>query len=130
MAPLVRRSARTRSQARSRTVVGLTSDPAVRPAQVADMAAIMARRRGPKLLLGDFNAEPDASELVPLWARLSDALSVAGKRTTPTWPADAPVKRIDHITFTPSPRVTGAFVPDTLASDHRPVVADLRGIRS
>ncbi|MEV0408618.1 endonuclease/exonuclease/phosphatase family protein [Actinoallomurus sp. NPDC050550] len=106
------------------------SDPAVRRAQVADMAAIMSRRRGPKLLLGDFNAEPDASELAPLWTRLSDALTVAGKRTTPTWPADAPVKRIDYITFTPGPRVTGAFVPDTLASDHRPVVADLRGIRS
>jgi endonuclease/exonuclease/phosphatase family metal-dependent hydrolase len=48
----------------------------------------------------------------------------------PTWPAGAPVKRIDYITFTPGPRVSGAFVPDTPASDHRPVVADLRGIRS
>jgi endonuclease/exonuclease/phosphatase family metal-dependent hydrolase len=106
------------------------SDPAVRRAQVADMAAIMARRHGPKLLLGDFNAGPDAPELAPLWTRLSDALTVAGKRTTPTWPADAPVNRIDYVTFTPGPRVTGAYVPDTLASDHRPVVADLRGIRS
>ncbi|MFL6052991.1 MAG: endonuclease/exonuclease/phosphatase family protein [Actinoallomurus sp.] len=104
------------------------SDPAVRRAQVADMAAIMARRQGPKLLLGDFNAAPDAPELAPLWTRLNDALTVAGKRTTPTWPADAPVNRIDYVTFTPGPRVTGAYVPDTLASDHRPVVADLRGI--
>jgi endonuclease/exonuclease/phosphatase family metal-dependent hydrolase len=106
------------------------SDPAVRRAQVADMTAVMARRQGPKLLLGDLNAEPDASELAPLWTRLSDALTVAGRRTTPTWPADAPVKRIDYITFTPGPRVTGAYVRDTLASDHRPVVADLKGIHS
>ncbi|MEV5710194.1 endonuclease/exonuclease/phosphatase family protein [Actinoallomurus sp. NPDC052274] len=105
------------------------SDPSVRRAQVADMAAIMDRRHGPKLLLGDFNAEPDAPELAPLWTRLSDALTVAGQRTTPTFPADVPVTRIDYITFTPGPRVTRAFVPDTLASDHRPVVADLKGIR-
>lgn len=104
------------------------SDPAVRRAQVADMSAVMARRHGPKLLLGDFNAEPDAAELASLWTRLTDALTVAGRRTTPTWPADAPTERIDYVTFTPGPRVTGAYVPDTLASDHRPVVADLKGI--
>ncbi|GAB3963081.1 hypothetical protein GCM10029978_019920 [Actinoallomurus acanthiterrae] len=111
-------------------MVPLVSDPAVRRAQVADLAAVMARRRGPKLLLGDISAEPGASEPAPPRTRLSDVLTVAGKRTTPTWPAGAPVERIDHITFTPGPRITGAFVPDTLASDHRPVVADLRGTRS
>jgi endonuclease/exonuclease/phosphatase family metal-dependent hydrolase len=105
------------------------ADPGIRRAQVADMNAIMDRRHGPKLLLGDFNAEPDAAELAPLWPRLTDALTVAGQRTTPTWPADAPVKRIDYVTYSPGIRVTGAYVPDTLASDHRPVVADLTGIR-
>ncbi len=105
------------------------SDPAVRKMQVADMTAIMDRRHGPKLLLGDLNAEPDSSELAPLWTRLTDALTVAGLRNTPTWPADAPTERIDYVTFTPGPRVAAAYVPDTLASDHRPVVADLRGIR-
>jgi endonuclease/exonuclease/phosphatase family metal-dependent hydrolase len=97
----------------------------------------MARRHGPKLLLGDFNAQPHDAELAPLWT----GLTVAGQRTTPTWPADAPVKRIDYVTFSSGPsgpsgpsvsgiRVSGAYVPDTLASDHRPVVADLRGFRS
>src|SRR4051794_20131359 len=101
-------------------------DPSVRTAQVTDMRALMARRHGRKLLLGDFNAEPDATELAPLWTRLSDALTEAGRRTTPTWPADAPVKRIDYVTFSPGVRAVDATVPDTLASDHRPVVADLR----
>lgn len=105
------------------------SDPTVRKMQVADMMAIMGRRHGPELLLGDFNAGPDAAELAPLWTRLTDALTIAGLRTTPTWPADAPRDRIDYVTFTPGPRVAAAYVPDTLASDHRPVVADLRGIR-
>jgi endonuclease/exonuclease/phosphatase family metal-dependent hydrolase len=102
------------------------AEPSVRQAQVADMDAIMNRRHGRKLLLGDFNAQPDDPELAPLWTRLSDALTVAGQRTTPTWPADVPTKRIDYVTFSPGVRATGAYVPDTLASDHRPVVADLR----
>lgn len=101
-------------------------DPSVREAQVADMNAIMDQRHGRKLLLGDFNAQPDDPELAPLWTRLTDALTVVGARHTPTWPAGAPVKRIDYITYTPGIRTIDAYVPDTLASDHRPVVADLQ----
>jgi endonuclease/exonuclease/phosphatase family metal-dependent hydrolase len=103
------------------------ADPAVRAAQVADMDAIMDRRHGRKLLLGDFNAQPDDPELAPLWTRLTDALTAEGQRTVPTWPADVPVKRIDYVTYSSGIRATAAYVPDTLASDHRPVVADLRG---
>jgi endonuclease/exonuclease/phosphatase family metal-dependent hydrolase len=103
------------------------ADPAVRQAQVADMDAIMDRRHGRKLLLGDFNAQPDDAELAPLWTRLTDALTAVGLRTTPTWPADVPAKRIDYVTYSRGVRATGAHVPDTLASDHRPVVADLSG---
>jgi endonuclease/exonuclease/phosphatase family metal-dependent hydrolase len=105
------------------------SDPAVRQAQVADMDKIMDGRHGPKILIGDLNAQPDDAELTPLWTRLTDALTVTGQRTTPTWPADVPAKRIDYVTYTKGLRATGAYVPDTLASDHRPVVADLRGPR-
>jgi endonuclease/exonuclease/phosphatase family metal-dependent hydrolase len=105
------------------------ADPSVRVMQVADMKQIMDRRHGRKLLLGDFNAQPDDPELAPLWTGLTDAMTVAGQRTTPTWPADVPTKRIDYVTFSPSDmEVSGVHVPDTLASDHRPVVADLRGL--
>jgi endonuclease/exonuclease/phosphatase family metal-dependent hydrolase len=101
-------------------------DPSVRTAQVADMDAIMDRRHGRKLLLGDFNAQPDDAELAPLWTRLTDAMTAVGQRTTPTWPADVPTKRIDYVTYSPGIHATGAYVPDTLASDHRPVVTELR----
>ncbi|GAA4488089.1 endonuclease/exonuclease/phosphatase family protein [Actinoallomurus oryzae] len=103
------------------------ADPGVREAQVADMDAIMDRRHGRKLLLGDFNAQPDDPELAPLWTRLTDAMTVVGQRTTPTWPADTPTKRIDYVTYSTRSgiRTVGAHVPDTLASDHRPVVTDL-----
>ncbi|MFE3662899.1 endonuclease/exonuclease/phosphatase family protein [Streptomyces sp. NPDC059164] len=96
-------------------------DPAVRVAQVADTRRIMAEDRGPKILLGDFNAEPDAPELAPLWRELADADPGA-----PTFPARNPVKRIDFVAVSKEQTaVRRAWVPDSLASDHRAVVADL-----
>jgi endonuclease/exonuclease/phosphatase family metal-dependent hydrolase len=92
-------------------------DPAVRVTQVADMLRIMTS--GPKLLLGDFNATPDAPELAPLWQELTAA------PTGFTFPADLPAKRIDYVTMSPGVTARSASVPETLASDHRPVLADL-----
>lgn len=113
------------------------ADPSVRQAQVADMLRIMGRRSAPghrrahgapQLLLGDFNAEPAAAELAPLWTgrrALGDALTLAGKPDALTYPADEPTRRLDYVTATAGVRVRDAWVPETLASDHRPVVADL-----
>lgn len=92
-------------------------DPAVRSAQVADMLGIMSPER--TLLLGDFNATPDAPELAPLWETLTPA------RTGLTYPADVPEKTIDFVTVSAGIRVRSATVPETLASDHRPVLAEL-----
>ncbi|CAM5289588.1 endonuclease/exonuclease/phosphatase family protein [Streptomyces hirsutus] len=49
------------------------ADPSVREAQVADMLDVLAADRGPKILVGDFNAEATAPELASLWQRLRDA---------------------------------------------------------
>lgn len=96
-------------------------DPAVRVAQVADTRRIMAEDRGPKILLGDLNAEPAAPELAPLWRELTDADPGA-----PTFPAQDPVKRIDFVAVSKDRAgVRRAWVPESLASDHRAVVADL-----
>ncbi|MGW3316424.1 endonuclease/exonuclease/phosphatase family protein [Streptomyces fungicidicus] len=97
------------------------ADPSVREAQVADMLEVLAADRGPKVLVGDFNAEATAPELSPLWGRLRDAAPAAG----PTYPAAEPVKRIDLITVSPGIGVRDARTVATEASDHRPVVADL-----
>lgn len=103
-------------------------DPSVREAQVADTRRIMAEdcdRRGRcprQILVGDLNATPDAPELAPLWQDLTDAAPPAGQLT---YPAQDPVKRIDYVTVSDGIHVRGASVADTLASDHRPVVADL-----
>ncbi|MEU0576574.1 endonuclease/exonuclease/phosphatase family protein [Streptomyces griseoincarnatus] len=98
------------------------ADPSIRAAQVDDMLGILADDRGPGVLVGDFNAEPSAPELAPLWHTLRDAAPDAGL----TYPAIAPQKRIDLITVSDGITVTGARTHATDASDHRPVVADLR----
>ncbi|MGW2779612.1 endonuclease/exonuclease/phosphatase family protein [Streptomyces olivaceoviridis] len=104
------------------------TDPSVRRAQVDDMLGVLAADSGPKVLLGDFNAEPDAPELARLWGPLADAAPSGGK----TYPAVDPVKRIDLVTVSPDVTVTATHESGTTASDHRPVVADLllhRGAR-
>ncbi|MFI9338594.1 endonuclease/exonuclease/phosphatase family protein [Streptomyces althioticus] len=98
------------------------ADPSIRAAQVDDMLGILADDRGPSVLVGDFNAEPSAPELAPLWHTLRDAAPDAGL----TYPAIAPQKRIDLITVSDGITVTGARTHAADASDHRPVVADLR----
>lgn len=98
------------------------ADPSIRAAQVADMLEVLAADRGPKVLVGDFNAEATAAELAPLWRRLRDAAPGGGG----TYPAVDPVKRIDLVTVSPDITVVGAEAVATRASDHRPVVADLR----
>ncbi|MFD4867384.1 endonuclease/exonuclease/phosphatase family protein [Streptomyces sp. NPDC058412] len=97
------------------------ADPSVRATQVAEMRQIMRRGSGPKVLLGDLNAPPSAPELAPLWRDMTDADPRAS-----TYPAHMPVKRIDYIAVSAGVGVRGAHVAETLASDHRPVVADLR----
>jgi endonuclease/exonuclease/phosphatase family metal-dependent hydrolase len=97
------------------------SDPSVREAQVADMLDVLAADRGPKVLVGDFNAEPTAPELAPLWTKLRDAAPGGGG----TYPALDRVERIDLVTVSPGVTVSGARTVASTASDHRPVVADL-----
>ncbi len=98
------------------------SDPSVRSAQVTDMLNVLAADSGPKVLVGDFNAQPAAKELAPLWQRLRDAAPNGGR----TYPAITPVSRIDLVTVSPDVTVVGTRVVETVASDHRPVVADLK----
>ncbi|GGW46553.1 endonuclease/exonuclease/phosphatase family protein [Streptomyces griseoloalbus] len=97
------------------------ADPSVREAQVADMLDVLAADRGPKILVGDFNAEATAPELAPLWQRLRDTAPDGGG----TYPALDPVKRIDFVTVSPDVTVVGARTVASEASDHRPVVTDL-----
>jgi endonuclease/exonuclease/phosphatase family metal-dependent hydrolase len=96
--------------------------------ETEQLLAALADVRGPLVVTGDFNEEPGvgAYELM-LKAGFADGWA---QETTPglTYPADKPVKRIDYVFH----RGLGegvrasATVPDTLASDHRPVVVSLK----
>jgi endonuclease/exonuclease/phosphatase family metal-dependent hydrolase len=103
------------------------ADPAVRAMQVDDTLAILDEDRdgAQQVLVGDFNAPPDAPELAPLWSELVDSWDVAGSGSGLTFPATEPTKRIDYVTHSPSIRTRDVAVVQTQASDHLPVVADL-----
>src|SRR5215207_9748441 len=87
--------------------------------------------RGPLLVVGDFNEEPpDGAYEMMLKASFADAWTQAGGQDAAaglTYPADKPTKRIDYVFY----RGLGgdvhadASVPDTLASDHRPLIVSL-----
>lgn len=80
------------------------------------------------ILVGDFNEEPngDAYKLVSAYFR--DAwMESKAKETGLSYPADRPAKRIDYIFYKPGTDVQTkkAWLVNTWASDHVPVVADL-----
>lgn len=98
-------------------------DPAVRRQQVSESLAIIGESATPVLMFGDLNAVPTAPELQPLFRRLHDSWpETAGAGFT--YPAVKPVRRIDYVLASDHFRVIYARVPDSQASDHRPVVMD------
>jgi endonuclease/exonuclease/phosphatase family metal-dependent hydrolase len=99
-------------------------DPAVRVQQVREMLGYIGDLTVPTLVFGDMNAAPDAPELQPLLQRLHDAWAGSASPGF-TYPADAPRERIDYVLVSPQFTVRSIRVPDTRASDHRPVVAEL-----
>jgi endonuclease/exonuclease/phosphatase family metal-dependent hydrolase len=96
-----------------------------------------AESLGPGILMGDFNATPEANELAPLMSRYLDAWTEAhnvgltrGVETGMTW-AGRVGRRLDYVLYTSSAEVTleSADVIDTSTasglgevSDHRPLV--------
>ncbi len=100
------------------------ADPRVRNLQVAATIARLDAIDGPMILMGDLNAPPHAVELAPLFQRLRDAWP-NGSDAGFTYPATAPVRRIDYILTSGDLRARNVRVPPIEASDHRPVVADI-----
>ena len=99
-------------------------DPAVRRQQVAETLAIIGDASVPMLLLGDLNAPPGAHELQPIFTHLKDSWTVSADSGF-TYPATAPVRRIDYVFTSKHFRVSAVSVSESQASDHRPVIVDL-----
>lgn len=102
---------------------------AVRQLEVEEMIKYLDDTKGPRILMGDFNASPDAAEMKTMAAAYKDVFANVGEGQEKTYPAIAPNERIDYIFISPEIQADRAWVVDSTASDHRPVVADLTLLR-
>jgi endonuclease/exonuclease/phosphatase family metal-dependent hydrolase len=87
---------------------------------------------GPLIVVGDFNDVPTGVAYKLMRQSFEDAWNLAHPNDEGfSYPADKPTKRIDYIFMRTADRIKAkrAWIPNTLASDHVPVVADLE-IRS
>lgn len=80
-------------------------------------------RRRSTLVGGDLNAEPGSAVIEMLRGSvLRDAWPECGQGSGLSFPAGAPVKRIDYLLLPADWRCVSATVVETDASDHRPVL--------
>lgn len=79
----------------------------------------------PTILLGDLNARPDSPEVRVLTQTLVDAWTAVGRGDGPTFRSGRPAARIDYVLAGGPVRPVAVEVVATVASDHRPVVAEL-----
>lgn len=99
-------------------------DPTDRLAQIQLLLQLLHRSPVPMILAGDLNALPPSKEITQLKAHFTDATEKLG----PTWPSDKPSQKLDYILLSGKGRwhVSAAHVvEETVASDHRPVIAEL-----
>jgi endonuclease/exonuclease/phosphatase family metal-dependent hydrolase len=94
----------------------------------ARQVARLVAGHDPAVLLGDFNARPQAPEIGTVRAVLTDTWTAAAGGDPPAVPpAEAPAARIDYIFI--SRRLSAAWTrvstDDPAASDHTPVVSRL-----
>lgn len=95
--------------------------------QLVALADSLRGAGGPVVLGGDLNAEPDSDVIALLRAAgWQDAWDACGAGDGLTFPASAPVKRIDYLFISAGLECVHAEVIATVASDHRPLLVHLR----
>ena len=88
---------------------------------VKTVTELLKQEKGPVVLMGDFNMEPDDPILSPLFEQMNDT-AAAFESVQKSWPSDAPEIKIDYI-LTRGTKTLQAEIPPVTASDHRPYVA-------
>ena len=84
--------------------------------------------KGPTIVVADLNDIPTGSAYKLMRTKFDDAWVTSGAKGEGfSYPADKPVKRIDHIFYGTGQRIRArkSWVIETLASDHIPVMAEL-----
>ncbi|WP_042221564.1 endonuclease/exonuclease/phosphatase family protein [Oceanobacillus manasiensis] len=97
-----------------------------RMAQVEEVIDVTSSFSGPRILTGDLNAEPDSEEFQFLLDGGNFIDSFAGEENANTFPIIEPTKRIDYILHSPSIELSNQRVIYTEASDHLPIVTEMK----
>lgn len=77
------------------------------------------------ILMGDFNVLPDNEILNPIRERMKDAADLLEKPLG-SWPSDNPERKIDYIFLSKDIEIVSADIPEIIASDHRPHIAEIK----
>lgn len=103
------------------------ADDAERWSNVSEIETVMNQYPdGPLILCGDFNTTPDSRVCRRLGERFDDTWALVGQGDGFTIPAQQPNRRIDYIWVAKDKSLvpSKAWVPQSDASDHLPVVAE------
>ena len=95
-----------------------------RESAVATLCRLIDATDLPIVLMGDFNAQPDAAVLAPLRERLRDTDELAETHGAPTFASYEPQMKIDYI-FYRGLRCRGVRTVEEIVSDHFPIMAHL-----
>ena len=103
-------------------VTHLDLDASTRETEAAEIGSALAGEPS-AILMGDLNEQPGGPAIATLTASLADVWPLAGQGGGETFPSGAPTERIDFVMLGAAwPAPLEAHVPETTASDHRPVV--------
>ena len=96
--------------------------------EAEQMLQFLSAVKGPLVVVGDFNDEPTGSAYKLMLNHFDDAW-LSNHQTSDgfSYPADKPIKRIDYVFIRKSGglKIKKAWVVETLASDHVPVVTEI-----
>lgn len=79
----------------------------------------------PVVITGDFNTLPGTRTHLKMKEQFTDAWEVAGEGPGYTFPSRKPNRRIDYLFTSGEIAAKRAWIPETQASDHLPLVVDL-----
>lgn len=111
------------------THIDYRHDDAERLLNVGEIREAVRRHAGqPLIICGDFNDVPDSRTHRQMKVFLDDSWELAGQGEGFTFPADQPNRRIDYIWISPGKSLVPvkAWVPSSDASDHRPVLVEMK----
>lgn len=86
--------------------------------------AIKNMEKKKTILMGDFNCKPNDSVLIPLRKLMKDTADLFEKELL-SYPSNNPEIKIDYIFVSPDVDVISADIPEIIASDHRPHIAEI-----